>query len=45
MFLEFLVEEAYNYTKSDKRKVLSYKDLSAVVRDMEVFDFLNDVGA
>lgn len=34
------VQEAYEYTKSDKRKTVKMKDLESVVREVEMYDFL-----
>eukprot|EP01047_Picozoa_sp_COSAG01_P086210 COSAG01_NODE_19284_length_1019_cov_1.852174_1_plen_50_part_10 len=32
--------DAYQYTKQDKRKTVKMKDLEAVLRDNELYDFL-----
>jgi hypothetical protein len=34
------VTDAYQYTKQDKRKTVKMKDLEAVLRDNELYDFL-----
>ncbi|EGG15245.1 putative histone-like transcription factor [Cavenderia fasciculata] len=43
LFLEHLVQEAYNATLRDKRRILSYKDLSTTVKDNDRLEFLSDI--
>jgi len=43
LFLEYLVVEAYNKTKEEKRKILQYKDLARLVRETDELEFLDDM--
>lgn len=43
IFLGYLVKHAYQYTKRDKRKTVSYKDLLLTVKEVDQFVFLDDV--
>jgi len=43
LFLEYITEEAYKRTKADKRKLIQYKDITTVINDVDILDFLTDV--
>ncbi|CEI96370.1 hypothetical protein G6F70_000225 [Rhizopus microsporus] len=43
LFIEYLVSEALDKAKQEKRKSVFYKDLAKVVKDVEPFEFLEDV--
>lgn len=43
IFVEYLTQHAYQYTKRDKRKTMAYRDVVNAVLEVEQFDFLQDV--
>ncbi|KAI8890245.1 histone-fold-containing protein [Backusella circina FSU 941] len=43
LFMEYLVTEAFTKAKKDKRKTVYYKDLANTVKEVEQFEFLEDV--
>ncbi|GAA5815723.1 hypothetical protein MFLAVUS_009237 [Mucor flavus] len=43
LFMEYLVTEAFEKAKKDKRKTVYYKDLAGAVKEIEQFEFLEDV--
>ncbi|KAI7904861.1 histone-fold-containing protein [Cokeromyces recurvatus] len=43
LFLEYLVTEAFSKAKKEKRKTIYYRDLSSSVKEIEHFEFLEDV--
>ncbi|KAI8066260.1 histone-fold-containing protein [Gilbertella persicaria] len=43
LFMEYLVTEAFNKAKKEKRKTVYYKDLASTVKEIEPFEFLDDV--
>eukprot|EP01132_Coremiostelium_polycephalum_P000963 gene963-1226_t len=43
LFLDYIVKEAYKKTSSEKKKILSYKDLSSTVKDLDNLEFLSDI--
>ncbi|KAJ3056530.1 hypothetical protein HK102_011186, partial [Quaeritorhiza haematococci] len=42
-FVEMVSRKAYQFTKQDNRKGVSYKDLSKAIRDVDQLEFLSDV--
>lgn len=43
LFMEYLVTEAFAKAKKEKRKTVYYKDLAGTVKEVEQFEFLEDV--
>jgi histone H3/H4 len=43
MFLELLSQEAAQYTLSDHRKTVGYKDVAQAISDVHEFEFLMDI--
>ncbi|KAK9468612.1 histone-fold-containing protein [Lipomyces arxii] len=44
MFIEYLCEQGLQMSKSDKRKVLHYKDLASAVHRLDELEFLSGTG-
>ncbi|RXK40568.1 hypothetical protein M231_02220 [Tremella mesenterica] len=42
-FIKHFMEEGYTKARLDKRRIVNYKDMAAVVQRSEEFDFLRDV--
>jgi hypothetical protein len=42
-FLELLAVSAYDQTRKDARKTVTYKDLATAVRNVDQFEFLDQV--
>jgi histone H3/H4 len=42
-FLELLATSAYDQTRKDGRKTVTYKDLATAVRNIDQFEFLDQV--
>lgn len=42
-FLELLASAAYDHTKNDGRKTVTYKDLAQAVKGIDQFEFLDQV--
>ena len=43
MFLEVLSKEAFDYTKRDGRKAVTYRDVSSAVNDVHELEFLTEI--
>ncbi|EGC32707.1 hypothetical protein DICPUDRAFT_155311 [Dictyostelium purpureum] len=43
LFLDYFCKEAYKKTKSQGRKILSYKDISSAIKDIENLTFLTEI--
>ncbi|KAI8364954.1 histone-fold-containing protein [Blakeslea trispora] len=43
LFMEYLVTEAFSKAKQEKRKTVYYRDLASTVKEIEQFEFLEDV--
>ncbi|KAG2211649.1 histone-fold-containing protein [Mucor mucedo] len=43
LFMEYLVTEAFTKAKKEKRKTVYYRDLAGTVKEIEQFEFLEDV--
>ncbi|KAI3654127.1 hypothetical protein MP228_000846 [Amoeboaphelidium protococcarum] len=43
VWLDYFIQHIYQYTKRDGRKGISYKDVALAVREVDQFEFLDDI--